>query len=113
MDSGSDLDQSRFDSRRCSFTHRTYAYFDPSSSGVKLDAMLASLRQAKPGDVVLLHGCCHNPTGASLTDADWDEVCEVLLAHQLVPFLDLAYQGFGEGLDRGCLCGAAVRKARA
>lgn len=78
---------------------REYAYFDSASSGVQLDAMLASLRQAAPGDVILLHGCCHNPTGASLADADWGQVCELLLERQLVPFVDLAYQGLGDGLD--------------
>jgi aspartate/tyrosine/aromatic aminotransferase len=78
---------------------REYAYFDPAGSGVRVDAMLDSLRQAAPGDVVLLHGCCHNPTGASLADSDWDSVCDLLLERRLVPFVDLAYQGFGDGLD--------------
>ncbi len=78
---------------------REYVYYDPVANGVRLDAMLSSLRGAAPGDVVLLHGCCHNPTGASLANADWDEVCELLLARGLVPFVDLAYQGFGDGLD--------------
>ena len=78
---------------------REYAYFDPVGKGVQIDAMLASLRQAAPGDVILLHGCCHNPTGASLADADWDSVCDLLQERSLVPFVDLAYQGFGDGLE--------------
>ena len=79
---------------------REYAYFDAAGNGVAMDAMLASLRQAAPGDVVLLHGCCHNPGGASLSDADWEQVCDLLLERHLVPFVDLAYQGFGDGLDQ-------------
>jgi aspartate/tyrosine/aromatic aminotransferase len=78
---------------------REYTYFDPASSGVRFEAMLASLGEAAAGDVVLLHGCCHNPTGASLTDGEWDRVCDLLLARRLVPFVDLAYQGFGDGLE--------------
>ncbi len=78
---------------------RDYTYFDAASSGVNIDAMLSSLRQAGPGEVILLHGCCHNPTGASLSSAEWDDVCDLLLERRLVPFVDLAYQGFGEGLD--------------
>jgi aromatic-amino-acid transaminase len=78
---------------------RSYPYFDRDSSGVHIDAMIAGLRVAEPGDVVLLHGCCHNPTGASLVAAEWERVCELVLARGLVPFIDLAYQGFGDGLD--------------
>ncbi|MCL4773119.1 MAG: aspartate/tyrosine/aromatic aminotransferase [Burkholderiaceae bacterium] len=79
---------------------RVYPYFDPGSSGVRIEAMIAGLRQAAPGDVVLLHGCCHNPTGASLVAAEWEQVCELMSARGLVPFVDLAYQGFGDGLDQ-------------
>ncbi|MCL4182231.1 MAG: aspartate/tyrosine/aromatic aminotransferase [Burkholderiaceae bacterium] len=78
---------------------RVYPYFDPVGSCVQLEAMLAGLHDAAPGDVVLLHGCCHNPTGASLAEDDWERVCELVLARGLVPFVDLAYQGFGDGLD--------------
>lgn len=78
---------------------RRYPYFDPASSAVRIDAMIAGLREAASGDVVLLHGCCHNPTGASLDAAQWERICEVVLARGLVPFVDLAYQGFGDGLD--------------
>ncbi|MDC7784361.1 aspartate/tyrosine/aromatic aminotransferase [Rhodoplanes sp. TEM] len=78
---------------------RPHPYFDPATGGVRVDAMLDALRGAAPGDVVLLHGCCHNPTGASLTAADWDAVCDVITSRNLFPFVDLAYQGFGDGLE--------------
>ena len=78
---------------------RIYGYFDPSNGEVKVERMLDSLRQASPGDVVLLHGCCHNPTGASLCESDWDAVCELLAERHLIPFVDLAYQGFGDGIE--------------
>lgn len=78
---------------------RVYPYFDPVGSAVRLEAMLTGLHDAAPGDVVLLHGCCHNPTGASLVPQEWEHVCALMLARGLVPFVDLAYQGFGDGLD--------------
>lgn len=78
---------------------RTYPYFDPLTCGLRFEAMLEALRAAPAQDVVLLHGCCHNPTGASLDLAQWRALGEVLLERDLFPFVDLAYQGFGEGLD--------------
>lgn len=78
---------------------REYPYFDAASGAVRFDAMLAALRAAKSGDVVLLHGCCHNPTGANLDAGQWAKVADVLLERGLLPFVDIAYQGFGEGLD--------------
>jgi len=78
---------------------RDYPYFDAASGGVRFDAMMDTLRSAKSGDVILLHGCCHNPTGANLTLAQWGEVGDLCLERGLFPFVDLAYQGFGEGLD--------------
>jgi len=78
---------------------RSYRYFDAATRGVDVAGMLADLRGARAGDVVLLHGCCHNPTGADLSPADWEEVARVLAARGAVPFIDLAYQGFGDGLD--------------
>lgn len=77
----------------------TYRYFDVESSMVDVEGMLADLATVAAGDVVLLHGCCHNPTGANLTAADWDRVIAVLKARGAVPLVDLAYQGFGDGLD--------------
>jgi aromatic-amino-acid transaminase len=76
-----------------------YRYFDAETRGVDFGGMLTDLDQAKPGDVVLLHGCCHNPTGANLTASQWQEVADFLKAKQLIPFVDIAYQGFGDGLD--------------
>lgn len=77
----------------------TYRYFDIASSMVDVEGMLADLAQVASGDVVLLHGCCHNPTGANLGPADWDRVIALLKDRGAVPLVDLAYQGFGDGLD--------------
>lgn len=77
----------------------TYAYFDKSTGGVNFDAMADSLAQVKKGDVVLLHGCCHNPTGADLSKEQWHVVLELAQKQGFVPFVDIAYQGFGDGLD--------------
>jgi aromatic-amino-acid transaminase len=77
---------------------REYRYFDAASGGVDAAGMLADLAQARAGDVVLLHGCCHNPTGANLTAAEWDAVIALMAGRGLVPLVDLAYQGFGDGL---------------
>ena len=77
----------------------SYSYFDDESRGVDFSGMMASLAQAKPGDVVLLHGACHNPTGANLTLHDWQVLVELMKAKRLVPLIDLAYQGFGDGLE--------------
>ncbi len=76
-----------------------YRYFDAASGGVDFAGLLEDLGTVKPGDVVLLHGCCHNPTGANLTLDQWGQVCDLLAAKKAVPFVDLAYQGFGDGLD--------------
>ncbi|OHV88144.1 amino acid aminotransferase [Mesorhizobium sp. ORS 3428] len=78
---------------------RDYPYFDAASGAVRFDDMLVGLKAANSGDVVLLHGCCHNPTGANLDIAQWAKVADVLLERGLLPFVDIAYQGFGEGLD--------------
>ncbi|SDE70698.1 aromatic amino acid transaminase [Limimaricola pyoseonensis] len=78
---------------------RSYRYFDPASRAVDMAGMMADLGEAQPGDVVLLHGCCHNPTGANPTAEQWDEIVATLKARQLVPMIDIAYQGFGDGLD--------------
>ncbi len=81
------------------FNVHTYPYFDEATRGVNFDAMLSSLKQLPARSIVLLHPCCHNPTGADLTHAQWDEVIEVLIARDLIPFLDIAYQGFGAGIE--------------
>ena len=80
------------------FPVETYAYYDAESRGVKFDAMLADLNAAKAGTIVVLHACCHNPTGYDITPAQWEQVIAVLKARGLVPFLDMAYQGFGDGI---------------
>ncbi|MGR8927325.1 amino acid aminotransferase (plasmid) [Rhizobium leguminosarum] len=84
----------------------TYPYFDPASGTVKAEAMLKGLKQAKAGDIILVHGCCHNPTGANLTIEQWGLVADLLVEGDLFPFIDLAYQGFGDGLEADA---AAVR----
>jgi aromatic-amino-acid transaminase len=76
-----------------------YRYFDAESRGVDFNGMLTDLSKAKPGDVVLLHGCCHNPTGANLNPSQWQELADLLLVRGLIPFVDIAYQGFGDGLE--------------
>ncbi len=76
-----------------------YRYFDGDTRSVAFDAMMTGLTAAKPGDVVLLHGCCHNPTGANLTLPEWAEVADLLEKTGAVPMVDIAYQGFGDGLD--------------
>jgi aromatic-amino-acid transaminase len=88
------------------FKVQTYPYYDPALRGVRFDAMLASLKAARAGSVVVLHACCHNPTGADLTAGQWEQVAAVCKAAGLVPFLDMAYQGFGSGLAED---GAAVQ----
>jgi len=76
-----------------------YPYFDAASHGVDFAAMKAEIARLQPGTVVLLHACCHNPTGADLSHAQWREIAELVIERQLFPFIDLAYQGFDQGLD--------------
>jgi aspartate/tyrosine/aromatic aminotransferase len=76
-----------------------YRYFDAETRGIDFDGLIADLGRVKAGDAVLLHGCCHNPTGANLNAAQWDQVAKLLLARGALPFVDLAYQGFGDGLE--------------
>lgn len=77
----------------------TYPYFDAETSGVRFDAMIEALKAAPAGDVVLLHGCCHNPTGADLSTDQWHAVAALLAERGLTPLIDIAYQGFGNGLE--------------
>jgi aromatic-amino-acid transaminase len=74
-------------------------YYDVKSRRILFDEMLDSLREASAGDLVLLHGCCHNPTGADLSPDQWRELAELVAARGLIPFVDLAYQGLGNGLE--------------
>lgn len=75
-----------------------YTYFDPATHGVDFDGMLADLGRLQPGTTVLLHACCHNPTGADLTVTQWKQVAALLKERQLFPFIDMAYQGFDKGI---------------
>jgi aromatic-amino-acid transaminase len=87
----------------------TYAYYDAAQRGVNFDGMLASLNAAAAGTIVVLHACCHNPTGYDITPAQWDQVIAVVKARQLTPFLDMAYQGFGYGIaEDGAVIGKFV-----
>jgi aromatic-amino-acid transaminase len=85
----------------------TYAYYDAAKRGVNFEGMLADLNAAAPGTIVVLHACCHNPTGYDLTPAQWDQVIAVVKAKGLTPFLDMAYQGFGFGIAED---GAVIAK---
>lgn len=80
------------------FKVHAYPYFDPASRGLDFEGMLATLHTLAPDSIVLLHPCCHNPTGVDLDQNQWQQVVEAVKARNLIPFLDIAYQGFGEGL---------------
>ena len=85
----------------------SYAYYDAEKRGVNFEGMLASLNAAAAGTIVVLHACCHNPTGYDITAAQWDQVIAVVKAKSLTPFLDMAYQGFGHGIQED---GAVIGK---
>jgi aromatic-amino-acid transaminase len=87
------------------FAVETYPYYDAELRGINFPAMRSALQAAPEGSIVVLHACCHNPTGYDLTPAQWNEVVDVFKAGGLVPFLDMAYQGFGQGITED---GAAV-----
>ncbi len=89
------------------FTVNNYPYYDPATRGVNFAGMLNALKEMPAGSIVVLHACCHNPTGADLTEAQWTEVIQVVTQRGLVPFLDMAYQGFGDGIDED---GKVVRR---
>ncbi|QYK03084.1 amino acid aminotransferase [Shewanella psychrotolerans] len=78
---------------------KQYTYYDASTHSMDFDAMLADLEQAKTGDLVLLHGCCHNPTGIDLNITQWEVIAQLCLEKELVPLFDFAYQGFGDGVE--------------
>jgi aromatic-amino-acid transaminase len=81
------------------FKVQSYPYYDPATHGVRFDAMIDTLKKLPTGDIVVLHGCCHNPTGVDLLPEQWRQVIEVVNRRGLVPFVDIAYQGFAESLD--------------
>jgi aspartate/tyrosine/aromatic aminotransferase len=78
---------------------KPYPYYDTSSNSLRFDDMIEALSEASPGDLVLLHGCCHNPTGMDLSTDQWDRVADLVEEKSLIPFIDLAYQGFAEGIE--------------
>ena len=91
------------------FTVESYAYYDAAKRGVNFDGMLASLNAAESGTIVVLHACCHNPTGYDITPAQWDQVIAAVKARNLTAFLDMAYQGFGYGIaEDGAVIGKFV-----
>ena len=81
------------------FEVATYPYFSPTTHGVDFEAMVAKLRTLPAGDVVVLHACCHNPTGADLSQDQWRELALLVQERGLLPFFDIAYQGFGDGIE--------------
>jgi aromatic-amino-acid transaminase len=89
------------------FTVETHPYYDAEKRGVNFDGMLAALNAAPAGTIVVLHACCHNPTGYDITPAQWDQVVAAVKARNLTPFLDMAYQGFGNGIQED---GAVIGK---
>ena len=91
------------------FVVENYPYYDAARRGVDFPAMLSALRSSAPGTIVVLHACCHNPTGYDLDPAQWSQVVEAVKTRGLVPFLDMAYQGFGEGIaEDGAVIGQFV-----
>lgn len=78
---------------------KTYPYYDTETHTIRLEAMLDALRGANKGDIVLLHACCHNPSGLDPSEEQWRAIAEVIIERDLVPFIDMAYQGFARGLD--------------
>jgi len=93
------------------FAVNSYPWYDAETNGVKFDAFISCLKSLPKHTIVLLHPCCHNPTGADLTDAQWDETTAVLKAQQLIPFLDIAYQGFGAGMEEDAYAIRAIAAA--
>jgi aromatic-amino-acid transaminase len=92
-------------------TVNTYPYYDAATGGVRFDAMLDTLAKLPAGSVVLLHACCHNPTGVDLSRAQWEQLIPVLKARRLLPYLDLAYQGYGDGIDEDAFAVRALAAA--
>jgi aromatic-amino-acid transaminase len=90
---------------------QTYPYYDPAGGGVRFEAMLQALDALPPESIVLMHACCHNPTGVDLTRAQWDTLIPLIQARRLVPYLDLAYQGFGDGIEEDAYAARALAAA--
>ena len=92
-------DNHRFIFERAGFTVNTYPYYDEATGGLQFEAMVDAIDKLPARSVVLLHACCHNPTGVDLNDAQWVQLIDVLKKRELLPFVDMAYQGFGSGID--------------
>lgn len=90
---------------------KTYPYYDAATGGVRFDDLLATLKTLPAKSVVLMHACCHNPTGVDLTPLQWDSLIPVLKERELLPFLDLAYQGYGDGIDEDAFAIRAMADA--
>ena len=93
------------------FEVSTYPWYDEATNGVRFNDLLATLKTLPARSIVLLHPCCHNPTGADLTNDQWDSVIEILKARELIPFLDIAYQGFGAGMEEDAYAIRAIASA--
>jgi aromatic-amino-acid transaminase len=112
LDPGAKVSDPSWENHRALFTQagfvvETYPYYSAAKGGIDFDAMLSALNAAPAGTVVVLHACCHNPTGYDLSPGQWDQVIAAVKAKKLVPFLDMAYQGFGYGIAED---GAAIGK---
>lgn len=94
------------------FPVQTYPYFDEVMGGLDFTGLMQTLRGLAPSSIVVLHACCHNPTGVDLTHEQWTQVIAVLGERQLIPFIDMAYQGFGDGLDEDAWAVRALADAR-
>ncbi|MFJ2992406.1 amino acid aminotransferase [Pandoraea sp. NPDC087047] len=92
-------DNHRFIFERAGFTVNTYPYYDEATGGLQFEAMVDAIDKLPARSVVLLHACCHNPTGVDLNNAQWVQLIDVLKKRELLPFVDMAYQGFGSGID--------------
>jgi len=92
-------------------TVNTYPYYDPATGGVRFAEMKAALAALPAKSVVLLHACCHNPTGVDLSRAQWEELIPVLKQRELLPYLDLAYQGYGDGIEEDAFAARALASA--
>ncbi|EEQ4364621.1 aromatic amino acid transaminase [Escherichia coli] len=93
------------------FEVSTYPWYDEATNSVRFNDLLATLKTLPARSIVLLHPCCHNPTGADLTNDQWDAVIEILKARELIPFLDIAYQGFGAGMEEDAYAIRAIASA--
>ena len=93
------------------FTVSTYPYYDPATGGIRFDEMLAAIGQLPEQSIVLLHACCHNPTGVDLSPAQWDRLIPVIAARRLIPYVDIAYQGFGDGIEQDAFAIRALASA--